>query len=151
MYFHVLQALNKMEAGRHNMAQCVTMGTEEMIKPASDTETCTGGEEDKPAPKKKEEAKSEEAVNHFPPKREDAASSKDVGREDEAGTADEAASCPPAHDSGAAGPPGEHGCWSAERMLQQSVDRLKTLMETDLGRERRTSGPRSSFTNITGL
>lgn len=154
IYFHVPQALDKMEA-QHNMSQCVTMETEEIIMPTCDTETCTDGKEDKQALQKKDEVKSEAELNQFPTMHNDAASS-DIRCEDGVGTADEAVFCQQMDDSGAKEPPGDDGCLSAEdceasspeRMLQESVDRLKTLMETDVWRERRTSGPRTLFPTL---
>lgn len=145
-----------MEAGQH-MSRCVTMETKEMTMPTCDTETCTDSEEDKRALKKKDEEE-----NQFASMQNGAVSSKDIGLEDGVGPAggrEDGAG--PADDSGAVGPPGDNSCWSAEdgeaispeRMLQESVDKLKTLMETDVWTERWTSGPRALFLTflLTGL
>lgn len=134
------------------MSSCVTMEMEKRTMPTRDTETCTDGEEDKRALKEKDEVESEEELNQFPTVHDDAASSIELGREDGLGPADEAAFCPQADDSGAAAPPGDDGSLSAEdcdagspeRMLQDTVDRLKTLMETDVWTDRQTSGTLTS-------
>lgn len=125
------------------MSRCVTVETEEITMPTCDTETCTDGEEDKRALSKKEEAKSEEELNRFPTLSNAAASANDVRPDDQVGAAGGAAFCQQTGDSG------DDGCWAAtdqeasrpERKLQQSVDRLRTLMEMDACRERRTGGP----------
>lgn len=148
-YFHIPQALDKMEAGQHTMLQCVTMETDEIITPPCVTETCTDGEKNKQELEKREEYKSGEELNEFPTLHNGAALSRGTGCEDGVGTADEAAFCQQMDER-------NNGCLSAEdceasppeRMLQESVDRLKTLMEADVWRERQTSGPQSTFPNI---
>lgn len=148
MYFHSLQALDKVEARQHIMSLCVTMETEEKIMPTCGTETCTDGEEEKRALKKKDEVKSGEDLNSFATMQKEAASASDTGRGDGVGTADEATFCQQTHDSGAAWTLGGLSAdqWEAtERLMQESVDRLKTLMETDARRERQTGRPRAAL------
>lgn len=113
------------------MSERVTMDTEKGIVPLCDTKTCTDSEEDEQVLNEKDEVESEEEPIQFPTMHEDAASSQgeeglDQGQQEE--------------DSGAAGPRG-HGGESgddcpAETMLQESVERLKTLMETEVWRDR---------------
>lgn len=147
-HFHIPQALHKLEAGQYNMSQCVTMETEKMM-PLPDTETYTDSEEDEQELKKEDEIEREEELNQVP-----SASSRDIQCEGGVDSAAEAPACQQADDSGEAGHLEEKTCLSGEdcaasspeTKLQESVERLKTLMETDTWRERhQTSGPQRDF------
>lgn len=150
IHFHVAQALDKMEAGQH-MSQPVSMETENASTPICDTEACPDSEEDVEVITKKDEVESEEELGQFPTMLSDTVSSHDVQCEE----GGEPPLCQQTEDSGDEGTPedsvsmsGEDcGASSPERMLQESVERLKTLMETDMWRERQTGGVQSALHN----
>lgn len=136
-----------MEARQH-MSQPVTMGTESPSTPICDAEACGDSEEDEQVITKKEEVKSEEDLDQFPTMLSGTVSSRDAQCEEGVESEGEPSSCQQTDDSGDEGTPedsvsfsGEDcGASSPERMLQDSVERLKTLMGTDMWRERETGG-----------
>lgn len=114
------------------MSERVTMETEKRILPVCDTEACTDSEEDEQVLDEKDEVESEEELIQFPTMHEDTVSSQ---REDglDQGQGDSGATGPQGHggesgDGGGAASP-------AETMLQESVERLKTLMDTKVWRD----------------
>lgn len=114
------------------------METENNGMPICDTETC-------PAIKKKHEVENEGELDQFPTMFSDTASSHDIQCEEEVDSEGEPPFCQQTDDSGGAGPTEDNASLSddcgpsnPERMLQESVERLKTLMETAMWRERQT-------------
>lgn len=152
IHFHVAQALDRMEAGQH-VSQPVSMETEHTSTPICDTEACPDSEGDVQVITKKDEVESEE--EQFPTMLSDAVSSHDVQCEEGVDSEGEPPFCHQTDDSGDEGTPedsvswsgGDCGASSPERMLQESVERLKTLMETDMWRERRAGGLQSALHN----
>lgn len=129
-----------MEAGQRSMPQCVTTETENNGMPICDTETCPDSEEDEQAIKKKDEVENEGELDQFPTMFSDTGSSQCEEGVDSEGE-------PPfcQHTADSAGPnednaslSGDCGPSNPERMLQESVERLKTLMETAMWRQRQT-------------
>lgn len=154
MYFHVAQALDKMEAGQP-MSQPDSMETENRSTPICDTEACPDSEEDVQVIPKKDEVESEEELEQFPTMLSDTVSSHDVQCEEGVDSEGEPPFYQQTDDFGDEGTPedsvslsGEDcGASSPERMLQESVERLKTLMETDMWRESQTGGVQSTLHN----
>lgn len=154
MHFHIAQALDKLEAGQH-MSQSVSMETEDTSMPICDTEACPDSEEDVQVITKKDEVESEEEVEQFPTMLSDTVSSHDVQCEEGVDSEGKPPFYQQTDNSGDEGTPedsvslsGEDsGASSPERMLQESVERLKTLMETDMWRERQTGGVQGTFHN----
>lgn len=152
IHFHVAQALDKMEAGQH-MSQPVSMEIENTSTPVCDTEACPDSEEDGQVITKKDEVEREEELGRFPTMLSDTVSSHDVQCEEGVDSEGEPPSCPQTDDSGGEGTPEDSVSLSGEdceasspeRMLQESVERLKTLMEAEMWRERQTGGVQSTF------
>ncbi|TWW63769.1 Dystrotelin [Takifugu flavidus] len=146
------KALDKMEAGQH-MSQPVSMETEKTSTPICDTEACPDSEGDVQVITKKDEVESEE--EQFPTMLSDTVSSHDVQCEEGVDSEGEPPFCHQTDDSGDEGTPEDSVSWSGEdcgasspeRKLQESVERLKTLMETDMWRERRAGGLQSALHN----
>lgn len=134
-----------MEAEQRSMPQCVTMETENNGMPISDTETCPDSEEDEQVIKKKDEVENEGELDQFPTVFSDPVSSHDIQCEEGVDSEGEPPFCQQTADSGGAGPTEDTtslsddcGPSNPERMLQESVERLKTLMKTATWRERQT-------------
>lgn len=152
-HFHIAQALDKMEAGQH-MSQPVSMETGDTGTPICDTKACPDSEEDAEVITKKDEVESEGELGQFPTMLSDTVSSHDVPCEEGVDSEGEPPFCQQTEDSGDEGTSedsvsvsGDCGASSPERMLQESVERLKTLMETHMWRERRTGGAQSALHN----
>lgn len=141
-----------MEARQH-MSQPVSMEAEKTSLLMCDTEACPDSEEDVQVIPKKDEVESEEELDQFPTML--TVSSHDVQCEEGVDSEGEPPFCQQTDDSGDEETPEDSVSLSGEdceasspeRMLQESVERLKAVMEAAMWRERQTGGVQSTFHN----